>query len=834
MSSPAADLDKLMNDVAAAQEKMCRLTQVEVDRMFHACALAANKARVRLAEMTVKESGMGVLEDKVIKNHFASEVVYNCYKNTKTCGVIEDDHIAGFSRYAEPVGLLAAAIPCTNPTSTAIFKCLLALKTRNTIVISPHPRTAKCTIEAAKIIRDAACALGAPANWVGWIEHPTPDLCGQMMKHEKVSMIVATGAGGLVKAAYSSGKPAMGGGSGNTPVVIDETADIPMAVNSVLLSKTFDNGMICASEQSVIVVAAVAEEVKAEFLRRGAYFLNPEEKKAVGDLILSDNGALNPPAVGQSAMRLAEMANVKGSPAGVRLLMAELSCIGPEEKLSHEKLCPCVGFIRVKDFDEALDKAHQLVHYGGMGHTSVLYTDLSGPHRNERISRFQERMPTGRTLVCCPTSQGAIGGLFNFRQHPSLTLCCGSWGSNATAESLQVKHLLNVKEVCQRRVAPVCFLPPRYHGDLKTEISKLDQFVVVADVAGADLVATVSSIKGPKAVEFVQAPDVSTIKRVAAAIGGCDVVAVGAAVAISVAKLARIVDAYPNFDLFAADIRFFSAVGKLNKLPCVNHQLVCVPVASKGNEQMDDAFILDNGKFTYLHDSCLRTTVNVNDPMVISCTSDASLRVAAYSALVSGFESYMALGATEAMREHAATHCRTLWEVAVSNFIPDKVAAVRAISDLGAICNSTGPGFALTIASIMHVKMGMRFMDAFAACCRQVILFLVEPAPAKMGTYSGYSQPIGWPLMTAFAKSVGLSTVEDIVTALGKCAESVSLSIKVDSEAFTPKIDEMAMEIFDSQAALCAPRYPMVRELKALLNDVLHGRVRRIDLAAAL
>lgn len=390
-----AALDALLDVVTIDQQTFAKFTQEEVNRIFSAASMAANQARLKLAKMAVEEGGMGILEDKTIKNHFSSEYVHNTYRDMKTCGIVEKDEAGGFAKSAEPIGVLAGIVPCTNPTSTTIFKSLLALKTRNCIVFSPHPRTSKCTIEAARIVRDAAIANGAPPNCIGWIDVPTVELCNELMRHEKVVMIVATGAGGLVKAAYSSGKPALGGGAGNTPVIIDETADIPLAVNSVLLSKTFDNGMICASEQAVIAVESVAKEVKEEFVKRGAYFLTPEEKQIVGDFILTERGALNPAAVGQPAYKLAELCGVKGSPIGCRLLIGELNEVGPSEKLSHEKLCPCLGFFTVSDFDEALKRGLEMVQYGGMGHTSVLYTDLNGPLKNDRVTRFQKTMPTG-------------------------------------------------------------------------------------------------------------------------------------------------------------------------------------------------------------------------------------------------------------------------------------------------------------------------------------------------------------------------------------------------------------------------------------------------------
>src|SRR5919202_278049 len=452
------ELEVLIQKVKAAQAEFATYTQEQVDRIFKQAALAANAARIPLAKAAVKESGMGVIEDKAIKNHFASEMIYNKYKNDKTCGIIESDRHFGYERIAEPVGVLAGIVPVTNPTSTTIFKSLIALKTRNGIIFSPHPRAKSCTAAAAKIILDAAVAAGSPPDIIGWIDEPTVPLSQALMQHPDIKLILATGGPGMVKAAYSSGHPSLGVGAGNTPAVIDETADIQVAVSSILISKTFDNGMICASEQSVVAVDEVYEQVKQEFAARGAYFLTPEEKEKVGSKILV-NGRLNADIVGQSADAIAHLAgiNVNGS----KVLIGEVEEISVNEPFAYEKLSPILAMYRARDFREAVDKAGQLIDFGGRGHTSVLYT---APANKEHITYFESKLETGRVLINTPSSQGAIGDLYNFKLDPSLTLGCGSWGDNSVSGNVTIHHLLNIKTVSERRENMLWFrVPPKVY-----------------------------------------------------------------------------------------------------------------------------------------------------------------------------------------------------------------------------------------------------------------------------------------------------------------------------------------------------------------------------------
>ena len=438
-------LARMLSRVRAAQEKFATYTQEQVDEIFYRAALAANKMRIPLAKMAVEETGMGIVEDKVIKNHYASEYIYNAYKDTRTCGIIERDESFGITRIAEPIGVLAAVIPTTNPTSTAIFKCLICLKTRNGLIISPHPRAKNCTIEAAKIVLEAAVAAGAPEDIIGWIDQPTVPLSGMIMR--EADMILATGGPGMVKAAYSSGKPALGVGAGNTPAIVDSSADIKLAASSLLHSKTFDNGMICASEQSAIVVKDVYEEFKKEMALRGAYFLTPAETEKVRKTIII-NGALNAKIVGQSACTIAELSGFK-APEGSKILVGEVDSVELSEEFAHEKLSPVLAMYKAKSFEDAVSKADRLVRDGGLGHTSSLYINVETGA--EKIAYFRSVMKTCRIVINTPSSQGGIGDLYNFKFAPSLTLGCGSWGGNSVSENVGVKHLINIKTVAERK-----------------------------------------------------------------------------------------------------------------------------------------------------------------------------------------------------------------------------------------------------------------------------------------------------------------------------------------------------------------------------------------------
>ncbi|HQQ23727.1 MAG TPA: aldehyde dehydrogenase family protein, partial [Spirochaetota bacterium] len=484
------ELEELIETVKSAQKKYAEFTQEQVDEIFRKAAIAANAERIRLAKEAVAETGMGIVEDKVIKNHFAAEYIFNKYKDTQTCGIIEEDKSFGIKKIAEPVGIIAGVVPTTNPTSTAIFKALLALKTRNAIIFSPHPRAKKCTAEAARIVLNAAVEAGAPENIVAWIDEPTVELSQHLMKHKDIALILATGGPGMVKAAYSSGNPAIGVGAGNTPAVIDETAHIKMAVNSILISKTFDNGVICASEQSVIVVKEKYDEVKQEFLDRGAYILNEKERKKVAETIVI-NGALNSKIVGQSAYNIAKIAGIT-VPETAKVLIGETTEINADESFAYEKLSPVLALYKAEDFKDAVAKAVALIEFGGFGHTSVLYTDQI--MNADRVKYYGAQMKTGRVLINMPASHGAIGDIYNFRLEPSLTLGCGSWGGNSVSENVGVKHLINTKTVAERRENMLWFRVPSKiyfkYGSLPVALQELEgkkRVLIVTDKPLFDL-----------------------------------------------------------------------------------------------------------------------------------------------------------------------------------------------------------------------------------------------------------------------------------------------------------------------------------------------------------
>jgi acetaldehyde dehydrogenase/alcohol dehydrogenase len=585
------ELNLLIQKVREAQIKYASYNQQQVDKIFKQSALAANEKRIPLAKLAVAETGMGVVEDKVIKNHFASEFIYNKYKQEKTCGVIESDPHYGIQKIAEPVGILAGIVPTTNPTATAIFKALIALKTRNAIIFSPHPRAKKCTIEAAKVILEAAVAAGAPENIIGWIDEPTVELSQALMQHPNMNLILATGGPGMVKAAYSSGKPSLGVGAGNTPAVIDETADIKLAVSSILLSKTFDNGMICASEQSVIVTDEIYEEVKQEFITRGAYFLDPEEKIKISK-ILTKNGHINPNIVGRSVADIAALAELK-IPNNIKVLIGEVTEVGNEEPFSIEKLSPILAMYRVKDFEAATATAEALILFGGRGHTSVLYT---APSNSDRIDYFEEHVSTGRVLINTPSSQGAIGDLYNFKLDPSLTLGCGTWGGNSVSENVNVNHLLNIKTVSERRENMLWFrVPPKIYfkyGSLPVALQELagkKRAFIITDKPLFDLgmLNQVTDILEEIGVEqqiFYDVkpdPDLATIQLGLARINTFQpdvIIAFGGGSPMDAAKVIWLMYEHPEVEFSGIATRFMDIRKRVYDLPPLGNKAIMVAI----------------------------------------------------------------------------------------------------------------------------------------------------------------------------------------------------------------------------------------------------------------
>ena len=603
-------VDELVARVAAAQKKYAEYTQEQVDHIFRRVALKLSSLRIPLAKMAVEETGMGVVEDKVIKNHFASEYIYNKFKNTKTCGILEEDKANGLIKIAEPLGVIAGVIPTTNPTSTAIFKSLIALKTRNGIIFSPHPRAKKCTVETARIILEEAVKAGAPEDIIGWIENPTIFQTQYLMQHPQIDIILATGGPGMVKSAYSSGKPALGVGAGNTPALIDETADIQMAVSSILMSKTFDNGMICASEQSVMAVKDVYDAVKAEFVKRGAYILTPKEKEKLAKVIMID-GHLNAAIVGQPAYKIAEMAKIS-VPEETKVLIAECTKVGAEEPFSAEKLSPVLAMYKADDFKSGADLAKALVSHGGKGHTSVLYTN---PQNDDRIKYFGHLMITGRVMINCPSSQGAIGDIYNFRLEPSLTLGCGSWGGNSVSENVGVKHLMNIKNVVKREENMLWFrIPPKVYfkpGSLSFALKELKgkkRAFIVTDKPLFDLGYTkkVTDVLDEIGVAYKifsdvhPDPDLTTVNMAIGTLRSFEpdvIIALGGGSPIDAGKIMWLMYEHPELKFEDLAMRFMDIRKRIFEFPQLGEKavMVAIPTTSgTGSEVTPFSIITDD------------------------------------------------------------------------------------------------------------------------------------------------------------------------------------------------------------------------------------------------
>eukprot|EP01071_Lankesteria_metandrocarpae_P009744 Lankesteria_metandrocarpae@DN5244_c3_g1_i1.p1 len=820
--------------------------------------------------MAVEEGGMGILEDKTIKNHFAAEYVHNTYKKTKTCGVVERDESGGYVKIAEPIGLLAGVVPCTNPTSTTIFKCLLALKTRNCIVFSPHPRTAKCTIEAATVIRDAAIEAGAPEYCIGWIDTPTVPLCSELMNHPLTVMIVATGAGGLVKAAYSSGKPAMGGGAGNTPVIIDEKADISMAVNSVILSKTFDNGMICASEQAVICVQSIADKVRAEFEKRGAYFLKPEEYKKMGDFILTDKGVLNPQAVGQPAWKLTKLAGLENTPDGCVVLIAPLTEVGPQEKLSHEKLCPCLGYYVEKDYQACLDRGLALLEYGGMGHTSVLYVETSDtPDKLEKVKQFSSKMPTGRTLIGMPTSQGAIGDLFNFRQMPSLSLGCGSWGMNASSEGLQVKHLLNYKIVTERREHVLWFKVPAgiYFNrgilsqaltDLKNADLKKAFIVTDKIMVQMGYVKKLTDALDKFSINYHIYPEITpdpTDVDVADGVNEMNkyrpdhIIAFGGGSPMDAAKIMRLQYEHPEVELQELYTRFMDLRKRVVRFPKLGtkvKKVVCIPTTSGTGAEMTPFAVITDAKLHVKYpivDYHLTPDVAIMDGDFVVTMPKTLAAHTGVDALTHAVESYVSMFATDYTKGFSMEAIRLVFTNLSASVNQGCENARESMHNAASIAGMAFANAFLGINHSMAHQLGAFFniphglANALILC--QVVKFNAEDAPSKMGTFPQYTFPRAKKEYAEIADALGVSVgcdsldekVDRFVIAVEDLKKEVGipLSIKehgIDETLYMSKVDEMALLAFDDQCTGTNPRYPLVPELRQLFIDAYNGTIR--------
>ena len=847
--------------VRNAQRIFATYTQEQVDKIFLAAASAADRARISLAKLAAEETGMGIVEDKVIKNHYAAEYIYNAYKNTKTCGVIEEDKAFGIKKIAEPIGVIAAVIPTTNPTSTAIFKTLISLKTRNGIIISPHPRAKNATIAAAKVVLEAAVKAGAPEGIIGWIDAPSLEMTNTVMK--EADIILATGGPGMVKAAYSSGKPALGVGAGNTPAIIDSTADILLAVNSVIHSKTFDNGMICASEQSVIVLDEVYEAVKDEFAKRGCYFLEGEELDKVRKTIII-NGALNAKIVGQSAHKIAALAGVE-VPAGTKILIGEVESVELSEEFAHEKLSPVLAMYRAKSFEEALDKADVLVADGGYGHTSSIYIDEA--LGKERLDAFSARMKTCRILVNTPAAQGGIGDLYNFKLAPSLTLGCGSWGGNSVSDNVGVKHLINVKTVAERRENMLWFRTPEKiyikkgclpvaldelktvrnakrvfivtdsflyeNGYTRPITDKLDEMGIAhTSFWGVQPDPTLANAKeGAKQMEAFK-PDT--------------IIALGGGSAMDAAKIMWVLYEHPEADFMDMAMRFIDIRKRVYTFPKMGEKayFIAIPTsAGTGSEVTPFAVITDevSGVKYPLADYELLPNMAVIDTDFHMSAPKGLTAASGIDAVTHALEAYVAMLATDYTDGLALKALKVIFEYlprAYDNGQTD-VLAREKMANAATIAGMAFANAFLGVCHSMAHKLGafhhLPHGVANALMIEEVIRFNSCDAPAKMGTFSQYDHPKTMARYAEIADYLGLGgkndedKVERLIKAINdlKARVGIKATIKdygVDEKVFLENLDEMVEQAFDDQCTGANPRYPLMSEIKEMYLNAYYGR----------
>ena len=847
--------------VREAQRRFATYTQEQVDRIFQAAAVAANKARIPLAKMAVAETGMGVVEDKVIKNHYAAEYIYNAYKHTKTCGVVEEDAAYGIRKIAEPIGVIAAVIPTTNPTSTAIFKTLLALKTRNGIIISPHPRAKGCTIAAAKCVLDAAVAAGAPEGIIAWIDVPSLELTNMAMK--EADIILATGGPGMVRAAYSSGKPALGVGAGNTPAIIDESADILLAVNSIIHSKTFDNGMICASEQSVIVLDPVYDAVKAEFSRRGCYFLSPEETDCVRRTIII-NGSLNARIVGQSAERIAQLSGVS-VPAGTKILIGEVESVELSEEFAHEKLSPVLAMYRAADFEEALSKAERLVADGGYGHTASLY--VNAVTEKDKIARHAARMKTCRILVNTPSSQGGIGDLYNFKLAPSLTLGCGSWGGNSVSENVGVKHLLNIKTVAERRENMLWFRAPQKVyikkgclpvalSELKDVLGKRRAFVVTDSfLFNNGYTKPITDKLDEMGIVHATFYDVAPDPSLACAIEGAKqmasfkpdvIIAVGGGSAMDAAKIMWVLYEHPDADFMDMAMRFVDIRKRVYTFPKMGEKayFIAVPTsAGTGSEVTPFAVITDEktGVKYPLADYELMPNMAIVDADMMMNAPKGLTSASGIDALTHDLEAYAAMLATDYTDGLALRSMKMIFEYlprAYDNGPNDPVAREKMAN----AATMAGMAFANAFLGVCHSmahKLGafhhLPHGVANALMIDEVLRFNAAEVPAKMGTFPQYDHPHTLARYAEVADALGIGgasdeeKLENLIARIDELKERVGIrktirDYGIDEKDFLDRLDDMVEQAFDDQCTGANPRYPLMSEIKQMYLNAYYGR----------
>ncbi|MDI9513453.1 MAG: bifunctional acetaldehyde-CoA/alcohol dehydrogenase [Clostridiaceae bacterium] len=856
-------LKAALEKVREAQKVFSTYTQEQVDRIFLAAASAANKARILLAKMAVEETGMGVLEDKVIKNHYASEYIYNAYKDVKTCGVMEEDKAFGIKRIAEPVGVIAAVIPTTNPTSTAIFKTLLALKTRNGIILSPHPRAKKCTIEASRIVLEAAVAAGAPEGIIDWIDVPSLEMTNYIMK--EADLILATGGAGLVKSAYSSGTPAIGVGPGNTPAIIDDSADLLLAVNSIIHSKTFDNGMICASEQSVIVLDKVYARVKEEFRNRGCYFLNKQELDKVRKTIIV-NGAINAKIVGQTAFRIAELAGIT-VPKKTKILIGEVESVEPQEEFAHEKLSPVLAMYRVKNFSEALDKAERLVADGGFGHTSSVY--LNAVTEQEKLNEFSNRMKTGRVLVNTPSSHGGIGDLYNFRLAPSLTLGCGSWGGNSVSDNVGVKHLINIKTVAERRENMLWFRAPQKVymkkgclpvalDELKNVMGKKKAFIVTDSFLYKNGYTKPVTDKldemGIMHTTFFEVepdPTLECAKKGAAAMTTFEpdcIIAVGGGSAMDAAKIMWVLYEHPEADFMDMAMRFMDIRKRVYTFPKMGEKayFIAIPTtAGTGSEVTPFAVITDeNTGIKYpLADYELLPNMAIVDADLMMNMPKGLTAASGIDAMTHALEAYASMMATDYTDGLALKALKTIFEYlprAYENGASDPVAREK-MADASTIAGMAFANAFLGVCHSMAHKLGAFFNlphgVANALMINETIKFNAAEAPVKMGTFPQYDHPHTLERYAEIADYLGIKgrnnkeKLDNLIRAIDELKANVGIKrtirdYGIDENEFIERLDEMAEQAFDDQCTGANPRYPLISEIKDMYLRAYYGELR--------
>ena len=858
-------LEEKIAQVRAAQKKFSVYTQEQVDKIFLAAASAANKARIPLAKMAVEETGMGVVEDKVIKNNYAAEHIYNAYKNVKTCGVIEEDSAYGMKKIAEPIGVIAAVIPTTNPTSTAIFKTLISLKTRNGIIISPHPRAKASTIAAAKLVLEAAVKAGAPEGIIGWIDIPSLDMTNTLKK--EADIILATGGPGMVKAAYSSGKPALGVGAGNTPAIIDESADIVLAVNSIIHSKTFDNGMICASEQSVIVHKKVYDAVKKEFTARGCYFLTPDETEKVRKTIII-NGALNAKIVGQPAAKIAALAGVK-VPDSTKIIIGEVESVDISEEFAHEKLSPVLAMYKAKDIDDAFDKAEHLIADGGYGHTSSIYLDAVN-HR-EKLDAFALRMKTCRILVNTPSSHGGIGDLYNFKLAPSLTLGCGSWGGNSVSENVGVKHLINIKTVAERRENMLWFRAPEKvyikKGCLPVALDELGKVMnkkkafIVTDsfLYNNGYTKPIEKKLDEMGIMHTTFSNVAPDPTLACAKEGAKlmtafapdvIIAVGGGSAMDAGKIMWVLYEHPEADFMDMAMRFIDIRKRVYTFPHMGDKayFIAVPTsAGTGSEVTPFAVITDEKSGTKypLADYELMPDMAIVDADMMMNAPKGLTSASGIDAVTHALEAYASVMATDYTDGIALRSLKMIFEYlprAYDNGPNDPVAREKMAN----AATMAGMAFANAFLGVCHSmahKLGafhhLPHGIANALMIDEVLRFNAAEAPAKMGTFSQYDHPHTLARYAEVADYLGVKgkndteKLEGLIKKIDELKDYIGIKKTIrdyvpDEEDFLNRLDDMVEQAFDDQCTGANPRYPLMSEIKQMYLNAYYGKEERV------